>query len=294
MSSHTERKERAADSAFTLVELLTVIAIIGTLASLLLPVLGQAQVRARDAQCLNNFRQQGTAYRTFVEDNGFFPVPTVRETNPGRSVATNKLAYQAMGGIDPQPGPFAEHFPAATNRPLHRYQGNPLIFRCAMDKGYQADMDWPFHTNSAKPTAWETVGCSSRYNAVYIAPLDLSRVPPQPQATLQRPDGTLPRRPESWVRDPARFILANEPPAQPLDKWVTRPPRPMAVIYWTQWHRNRGRTDFQDPTIAPPLFVSPVLFVDGHAALHDFSKSVMTDPYYPYEETKDWMWYQPR
>jgi hypothetical protein len=37
-----------------------------------------------------------------------------------------------------------------------------------------------------------------------------------------------------------------------------------------------------------------VLFVDGHAALHDFSKSVMTDPYYPYEETKDWQWYQPR
>ncbi len=44
--------------------------------------------------------------------------------------------------------------------------------------------------------------------------------------------------------------------------------------------------------MAPPQFFSPILFLDGHARVCDFTKSLCTDPYYPYEETKDWVWYQ--
>ena len=62
---------------------------------------------------------------------------------------------------------------------------------------------------------------------------------------------------------------------------------------WYQWHRNRGKTDFLDPRLAPARFFSPVLFVDGHAAVFNFTKALCTDPYYPFEETKDWIWYQP-
>jgi len=31
----------------------------------------------------------------------------------------------------------------------------------------------------------------------------------------------------------------------------------------------------------------------GHAAMHDFTPSWCDDPYHPYEETKDWIWYKP-
>ncbi len=51
---------------------------------------------------------------------------------------------------------------------------------------------------------------------------------------------------------------------------------------------------FGDPEIAAPLFMSPVVFVDGHAGVYNFSKSLQSEPLFPYEATKDWEWYQPR
>jgi prepilin-type processing-associated H-X9-DG protein len=45
--------------------------------------------------------------------------------------------------------------------------------------------------------------------------------------------------------------------------------------------------------MAPRRFLSPVLFVDGHTKFHDFTQSLTKDPKYPYEPTKDWMWYKP-
>jgi prepilin-type N-terminal cleavage/methylation domain-containing protein len=44
-------------SAFTLIEMLVVIAIIAILAALLLPVLSAAKAKAQRAACMNNLRQ---------------------------------------------------------------------------------------------------------------------------------------------------------------------------------------------------------------------------------------------
>ena len=61
--------------AFTLVEMLTVIAIIAILAAFLLPVLSQSQLRAKRAWCESNLRQLGIAFHTFANDhNGKFPM----------------------------------------------------------------------------------------------------------------------------------------------------------------------------------------------------------------------------
>lgn len=63
-----------AANAFTLLELLVVIAILAILAALLMPALGNAREKGRQAACANNLRQIALVFRMYADDNdGFFP-----------------------------------------------------------------------------------------------------------------------------------------------------------------------------------------------------------------------------
>src|SRR6516162_10729074 len=74
--------------AFTLVELLVTIAIIGVLASLLIPALVKPREQARRIVCMGNLRQLGNAWVMYCTDqrdlvppnNGGFPFPAGYET----------------------------------------------------------------------------------------------------------------------------------------------------------------------------------------------------------------------
>ena len=66
------------DRAFTLIELLTVIAIIGILAAILIPVVSQAREQARVANCQANLRDLGAAVHLYAVDYNDRVPPHVR------------------------------------------------------------------------------------------------------------------------------------------------------------------------------------------------------------------------
>ena len=70
-------------TAFTLVELLVVMAIISLLAALLLPGLSRAKAKAYNTVCVNNLHQLGIATRVYTEDNNNrLPSAEILPTDP--------------------------------------------------------------------------------------------------------------------------------------------------------------------------------------------------------------------
>src|SRR5215467_7441418 len=68
-----QRMKPRIQKAFTLVELLVVITIIGMLVALLLPAVNNAREAGRQATCQNNQRNLGQALQEFVTAKDYFP-----------------------------------------------------------------------------------------------------------------------------------------------------------------------------------------------------------------------------
>lgn len=112
--------------AFTLVELLVVVAIISILAALLLPTLQGAIEQATRSTCMNNLRQVGYAMNLYANDNlDYFPPSYDFQTSEGGSsdlwrkigIRANNTLVDYAGDISVFYCPTIWHFYGANNWP---------------------------------------------------------------------------------------------------------------------------------------------------------------------------------
>ena len=139
-------------TAFTLIELLTVIGIIAILAGLLLPVYFAARGKAYEIGCISNLRQIGMAIQMYTDDSdGLYPWAV----DP-----TDRYTPQIWSGY-PQ---FQQEIP---NMPmlqdvLQSYIRNRQIFDCPADSGYQVE-DFTDVPLNAEPSSFQAFGTSYNY-----------------------------------------------------------------------------------------------------------------------------------
>src|SRR3954471_1603644 len=86
--------------AFTLIEMLVVVAIISVLAAMLLPALGLARESARNAKCQSNLRQFGITMQAFADKrNEYLSTGAFDWVNDGAVTEIGWVADQVALGV---------------------------------------------------------------------------------------------------------------------------------------------------------------------------------------------------
>lgn len=138
----------AVDGAFTLVELLVVVAIIALLMVLALPIIGRAMERARQADCMSNLRQFAIASLLYRNDHDAEVTPTP----------------PWLSSLHPHYIPDPRQYICRTDRSRGAHGGKPDNAPEVGDQFAETD-DTEF--NPAGPTAWGRNPAITRCSYMY-------------------------------------------------------------------------------------------------------------------------------
>ena len=149
--------KRSLGGAFTLLELLAVIAIIGILAALLLPALAGAKAKAQAATCLNNERQLALACAIYTDEFADRLPYNLGESEIRQSVAQNLFLNWTSPIMDWEPVPDNTNTALLTEGGIGPYTSrNAAIYRCPVDNAVsdlQAQQGWPHRVRSVSMNA---------------------------------------------------------------------------------------------------------------------------------------------
>jgi len=153
MARRIEPHHGSPFAAFTLVELLVVLAIIGVLAGLLLPTLGRANEAGRGTACLGNLHQVGLALQLYVGDNNN-RLPVMRD----RGVTTNS--------------PASTNLAASIDQVLAGHLGGVAVLRCPSDRQ-------DLFTRSGSSYSWNNLlnGQDAEHLSVFGLDFDPHQIP---------------------------------------------------------------------------------------------------------------------
>jgi prepilin-type processing-associated H-X9-DG protein/prepilin-type N-terminal cleavage/methylation domain-containing protein len=180
------RERSNQNSAFTLVELLTVIAIIGILAALLLAAISQAKGKALRVQCANNVRQLGQALQEFVGDNQVYPLGSnpkfLKGGYPEHQTAWNTALQGILNRADPVRNP---NFIQTMSQGLWRCAAAPRPSNIPAETGY---FSYGYNAYGLSTNA-NSLGLGGHY--VWHDGPDKSMTPPVKDFEVAKPSETM-------------------------------------------------------------------------------------------------------
>jgi general secretion pathway protein G len=144
--------------AFTLIEVIVVLAIISLLAALLFPAFLTARGKARQVVCASNLRQSGLGIAMYAQDyDGLYP----------HAVDPSDRAAPGGWGLFPE---FAEAIPSIglVQEVLQPYLSSRQVFACPADKGIGVH-EFSGVLLNAFPTSYGKFGTSYYYRTEIAA-----------------------------------------------------------------------------------------------------------------------------
>ncbi len=240
---------------FSLIELLTVIAIISLLAAIIFPVMSSARARARQGQCITNLSQIQQALKLFRNDNNRYPPVIAGFAEGGGSVPTPLDAIK-NGTL------FREYIKSVKGLacPDSTVQDMTRVYPDPLGTANLIGLDRKVNGNPGYLYAY------SSYDA-------------QVMAYNTDPNLAEPRYTLAWA-DKKEDLAAINPAADPdltfMRQLKFRNPPDDTVVTWCGYHRGGSQTPDRSGAI------DLVLFLDGHV------DRIPSDKLYPNGTSTPW------